>query len=380
MPQAARVSDMTGHGSPLAPGIGSPTVLVGFMPAWRALPASVGGAIAGVSDKMNSFMTTPVLTPANAASKIAEISAGLVESAAEAGAEGNAAAAGTASGSLATLNSTNVTLTAAWTTASGAPGGQPAANTAYTEGIKAAAATAASAVFTSVGGLADTHICPIPVPIPPHGPGMVCEASKTVVIDNLPAARANDKVMEACGGADPIAMGCPTVMIGDEKGSAGGGSAGSGASGGSAAGAEEAATDARQEKSYSGDIAPTTIASLPMVCECANGDCAEAFESAADDGTPLVDRETYGCSGPPEKAVEDVGDGEHWIEIELVDEVDDPMANEPYILKLPNGDERTGNLGEDGTLRVEGIEELGNCMLQFPERDKDVWEKWTPKA
>ncbi|MFO1372491.1 MAG: hypothetical protein U1F42_08875 [Candidatus Competibacteraceae bacterium] len=34
------------------------------------------------------------------------------------------------------------------------------------------------------------------------------------MITKLPAARQGDQVMEACGGADPIAMGCPTVQIG----------------------------------------------------------------------------------------------------------------------------------------------------------------------
>ena len=34
---AARVGDLTTHGSPLVPGIGSPNVLIGGMPAWRAL-------------------------------------------------------------------------------------------------------------------------------------------------------------------------------------------------------------------------------------------------------------------------------------------------------------------------------------------------------
>jgi uncharacterized Zn-binding protein involved in type VI secretion len=37
MPPAARVADMTSHGTPLGPGPGSPTVLIGGMPAWRAL-------------------------------------------------------------------------------------------------------------------------------------------------------------------------------------------------------------------------------------------------------------------------------------------------------------------------------------------------------
>lgn len=33
---AARLSDLTSHGTPLAPGPGSPTVLIGGLPAWRA--------------------------------------------------------------------------------------------------------------------------------------------------------------------------------------------------------------------------------------------------------------------------------------------------------------------------------------------------------
>jgi len=36
IPLAARVGDPTGHGTPLAPGPGSPNVLIGGKPAWRA--------------------------------------------------------------------------------------------------------------------------------------------------------------------------------------------------------------------------------------------------------------------------------------------------------------------------------------------------------
>jgi uncharacterized Zn-binding protein involved in type VI secretion len=35
MPPAARVADLTSHGTPLGPGPGSPDVLIGGMPAWR---------------------------------------------------------------------------------------------------------------------------------------------------------------------------------------------------------------------------------------------------------------------------------------------------------------------------------------------------------
>lgn len=33
---AARVGDQTSHGTPLSPGPGAPTVLIGGLPAWRA--------------------------------------------------------------------------------------------------------------------------------------------------------------------------------------------------------------------------------------------------------------------------------------------------------------------------------------------------------
>ncbi|HKV24490.1 MAG TPA: PAAR domain-containing protein [Candidatus Acidoferrum sp.] len=37
MPPAARITDMTTHGTPLAPGPGSEDVLIGDLPAWRAM-------------------------------------------------------------------------------------------------------------------------------------------------------------------------------------------------------------------------------------------------------------------------------------------------------------------------------------------------------
>ncbi len=36
MPPAARMNDVTSHGTPLAPGPASPNVFIGGMPAWRA--------------------------------------------------------------------------------------------------------------------------------------------------------------------------------------------------------------------------------------------------------------------------------------------------------------------------------------------------------
>jgi uncharacterized Zn-binding protein involved in type VI secretion len=97
MPLAARVGDMTAHGTPLAPGPGSMNVLIGGMPAWRAT--------------------------------------------------------------------------------------------------------------------SDFHTCPLVTGLVPHVGGVIPVGSMTVLINNLPAARQGDIIVET-GPPNSIVMGCPTVMIG----------------------------------------------------------------------------------------------------------------------------------------------------------------------
>ena len=215
MPQAASVSSITSHGSPLSPGPGCLTVKIGFLPAWRALPSAMASAVEGISNAVDGFMKRPQMTPVDAPASRVPHPGPRALGGAGAAANGAPAAAGTAAGSTATMNAANAALTTTWTAASVVPGGQPAANIAYTEGIKAAVAAAASAVMSSMAGISDMHVCPVPVPIPPHGPGFVTRGSSSVNIGDLPAARQRDDVFEACGGSDSIAMGCPTVNIGD---------------------------------------------------------------------------------------------------------------------------------------------------------------------
>ncbi|HEX7317672.1 MAG TPA: PAAR domain-containing protein [Pyrinomonadaceae bacterium] len=97
MPPAARMGDVTSHGTPLSPGPGSPNVLIGGMPAWRAT--------------------------------------------------------------------------------------------------------------------ADFHTCPLVTGVVPHVGGMVMMGSTTVLINNLPAARQGDMIVES-GPPNSIALGEMTVMIG----------------------------------------------------------------------------------------------------------------------------------------------------------------------
>lgn len=61
--------------------------------------------------------------------------------------------------------------------------------------------------------LTDVHSCPLSNGPQPHVGGTVAVGSLTVLINNQPAARMGDMVVEA-GGPNSIAVGEPTVMIG----------------------------------------------------------------------------------------------------------------------------------------------------------------------
>src|SRR5215471_16819908 len=163
MPLAARVTDPVVHPAPpvLQPGPGSPNVLIGFLPAWRAVPAAAAMAL-------------------QAAKQISDTAIQVAEAA---------------------------TLAAA-----GTPGA-PAAKAAE-ESVKAAAAAQMGSMITSSAGGADIHTCGTPLPIPPHGPGVVIDGSQTVLINSLSACRFGDTILEAVGPPNKIVRGDMTVIIG----------------------------------------------------------------------------------------------------------------------------------------------------------------------
>ena len=160
---AARILDPVAHPLPpvLQPGHGSPNVLIGGLPAWRGVSAAAAAAI-------------------QAAKAISDTTIQVAEAA---------------------------TLAAA-----GTPG-LPAAKTAE-ETAKAAAASSMGSMISGGAGGADIHLCATPLPIPPHGPGVVVNGSQTVLINNLAACRAGDTIVEAVGPPNIIVMGLPTVVIG----------------------------------------------------------------------------------------------------------------------------------------------------------------------
>ncbi len=160
---AARILDPVVHPLPgmLTPGPGSMNVIIGGKPAWRGVTAGAAAAIQAAK------------ATSDAAIQAAE---------------------------------------AATLAAAGTPGA-PAAKAAE-ETVKATAATSMASMIAGVAGGADIHSCMTPLPIPPHGPGVVVDGSTTVFINGLAACRQGDTVVEPVGPPDKILMGCPTVIIG----------------------------------------------------------------------------------------------------------------------------------------------------------------------
>ncbi|PWT83691.1 MAG: hypothetical protein C5B57_06390 [Blastocatellia bacterium] len=160
---AARTTDVVAHPLPpiLGPGPGSSNVLIGSLPAWRGVPAAVAAGL-------------------QAAKRVSDTAIMAAE--------------------------------AATVAALGTPGA-PAAKAAE-EGVKAAAAAQMGSAIMSAAGGADIHMCSTPLPIPPHGPGVVIDGSQTVLINNLPACRMGDTIIEAVGPPSKIVTGQVQVIIG----------------------------------------------------------------------------------------------------------------------------------------------------------------------
>ena len=62
-----------------------------------------------------------------------------------------------------------------------------------------------------------------------------------------------------------------------------------------------------------------------------------------------------------------------WIEIELTDASNRPMQGVRYVIKLPDGTPREGQLDAKGRARVDGIP-AGDCEVSFPDLHGEDWE------
>jgi uncharacterized Zn-binding protein involved in type VI secretion len=94
--------------------------------------------------------------------------------------------------------------------------GTPAAPAAIAteQSTKASLSTSMNSTIKSSSLGADIHVCTTPLPVPPHGSGVVIDGSKTVLINGLPACRMGDTIVEALGPINKITRGCNSVLIG----------------------------------------------------------------------------------------------------------------------------------------------------------------------
>ena len=97
-------------------------------------------------------------------------------------------------------------------------------------------------------------------------------------------------------------------------------------------------------------------------------------------GTNQVGSACQSCpsTGPPGNLPVNNDDEDkktHWIEIELVDEQDNPVPGEQYRINHPDGVEAYGYLDSKGFARITGIQSPGSCQITFPELDQEAWER-----
>jgi uncharacterized Zn-binding protein involved in type VI secretion len=97
--------------------------------------------------------------------------------------------------------------------------GQPAARVGDVTSHGTPLSPGPGSVNVLIGGMpawkagADFHTCPLVTGVVPHVGGVVAVGSVTVFINNMPAVRQGDTIVEA-GPPNAVVMGCPTVLIG----------------------------------------------------------------------------------------------------------------------------------------------------------------------
>jgi type VI secretion system secreted protein VgrG len=76
---------------------------------------------------------------------------------------------------------------------------------------------------------------------------------------------------------------------------------------------------------------------------------------------------------PPETK-EEKATKKSWIEIEMVDEEDQPVSGEAYRITLADGSVAEGTLDEKGIARLDDIEP-GTCKITFANLDAEAWQR-----
>ncbi|MDA1076895.1 MAG: hypothetical protein O3A63_19415 [Proteobacteria bacterium] len=89
---------------------------------------------------------------------------------------------------------------------------------------------------------------------------------------------------------------------------------------------------------------------------------------------PFKPAQSGGAGAASDSSEESKKEKLSWIEIELIDEADKPIAGERYEITLPDGSVTKGSLDSNGFARIDGIDP-GECQISWPNLDKDAWQK-----
>jgi uncharacterized Zn-binding protein involved in type VI secretion len=200
----------------------------------------------------------------------------------------------------------------------------------------------------------DQHACPMVSITGADGIGSVIMGSPTVFINNMMACRMGDIVVEkpglAMGPANPILMGCPTVLIGEVG---------------------------------MGSTIPTRIGeamtSMSSVIGGDAGSTAQSLATASQNAAATVslagqDALSQAVGVDPSQNSSAASDKKVWVEIELLDQDGKPVPNEPYRIELPDGSATEGSTDDRGRARVDGIDP-GNCKISFTSLDQRSWKR-----
>jgi hypothetical protein len=64
----------------------------------------------------------------------------------------------------------------------------------------------------------------------------------------------------------------------------------------------------------------------------------------------------------------------HWLEIEMLDEDDQPAQFIEYRVTTPGGENIKGYLDDSGWARLSGLKQGGQYQIAFPELDMEAWD------
>lgn len=94
----------------------------------------------------------------------------------------------------------------------------------------------------------------------------------------------------------------------------------------------------------------------------------------------LIDTEPSEQSVLPAHGVESsessglIDKAQHWIEVQLIGEDDEAISGARCQIVLPNGQTIVRTTDRFGLVRIDGVEEAGDCEISFLDLDTEAWE------